>query len=242
MLLALSLFLSRNRRRMVIYLAIGTFVAFLIARFAIRTMEDVLVSGIANLGVAGMVRAVMDATFEDLRGLTLLVARSAWPIVGIVAYLTGKPAWVSTATDGRHLGGEQRGQSLARRRAGTGRGRAAAPALRLAAPRPAPRRPDARGANGLGHADHQGRSAAGALRPRTGAPSFSIRMAVALNSAVPDFGSVASMVSRLTATSSWKCMRHERQARAAATRRSGPGTSTWPRRETTRTTSPSARP
>ena len=56
-----------------------------------------LVSGIANLGVAGMVRAVMDATFEDLRGLTLLVLIGV-AIVGIVAYLTGKPAWVSTAT------------------------------------------------------------------------------------------------------------------------------------------------
>jgi len=96
-LLALSLFLSRNRRHMVIYLAIGTFVAFLVARFAIRTIEDVLVGGIANLGVAGMVRTAMDATFEDLRSLTLLVL-VAVAIVGIVAYLTGKPAWVSTAT------------------------------------------------------------------------------------------------------------------------------------------------
>jgi hypothetical protein len=82
---------------MIIYLAIGTFVAFLIARFAIRTIEDVLVGGIANLGVAGMVRTAMDATFEDLRSLTLLVLLGV-AIVGIVAYLTGKPAWVSTAT------------------------------------------------------------------------------------------------------------------------------------------------
>ena len=96
-LLALSLFLSRNRRHMIIYLAVGTFVAFLIARFAIRTIEDVLVGGIANLACAGMVRTAMDATFEDLRGLTLLVLIGV-AIVGIVAYLTGKPAWVSTAT------------------------------------------------------------------------------------------------------------------------------------------------
>ena len=34
--------------------------------------------------------------------------------------------------------------------------------------------------------------------------SFSIRIAVALNSAVPDFGSVASIVRRFVATSSWK--------------------------------------
>ncbi len=36
----------------------------------------------------------------------------------------------------------------------------------------------------------------------TGTPSFSIRIAVALNSAVPDLGSVASIVRRLTSTSS----------------------------------------
>ena len=96
-LLAASLFLARNRRNMVVFLAIGTFVAFLIARFAIRSIEDVLLSGIANLGVAGMVRTAMDATFEDLRGLTLLVLIGV-AIIGIVAYLTGKPAWVTSAT------------------------------------------------------------------------------------------------------------------------------------------------
>ncbi len=96
-LLAVSLWLARNRRHMVVYLAIGTIVAFLIARFAIRTMEDVLVGGIANLGVAGAVRTVMDATFEDLRGLTLLVLIGV-AIVGIVAYLSGRPAWVTSAT------------------------------------------------------------------------------------------------------------------------------------------------
>jgi hypothetical protein len=96
-LLALSLFLSRNRRHMIIYLAIGTFIAFLVARFAIRTIEDVLVGGIANLGVAGMVRTAMDATFEDLRSLTLLVL-VAVAIVGIVAYLTGRPDLISSAT------------------------------------------------------------------------------------------------------------------------------------------------
>ena len=77
------------------------------------------------------------------------------------------------------------------------------------------------------------------LQRRTAAPSFSIRIAVALNSAVPDFGSVASIVSRLTGTSSWKW----RVMNARPGRRDGSartGASTEPRRETTRTTSPSA--
>jgi hypothetical protein len=50
------------------------------------------------------------------------------------------------------------------------------------------------------------RGLAGVRRYRAAATcgrgSFSIRMAVALNSAVPDFGSVASIVSRFVATSS----------------------------------------
>ena len=89
---------------------------------------------------------------------------------------------------------------------------------------------------------HAVRAERGDLRPRPAPLSFfSIRMAVALNSAVPDFGSVASIVSRLTATSSWKCMvMNVRPGRSDGSIRTG--TSTWPRRETTRTTSPSARP
>ena len=43
-------------------------------------------------------------------------------------------------------------------------------------------------------------AAPGSVRPQ----SFSMRIAVALNSAVPDLGSVASIVRRFVATSSWK--------------------------------------
>ena len=48
----------------------------------------------------------------------------------------------------------------------------------------------------------------------TGASSFSMRIAVALNSAVPDFGSVASIVSRFDRDVVLEVERHERQARA----------------------------
>ena len=70
------------------------------------------------------------------------------------------------------------------------------------------------------------------------AASFSTRIAAALNSAVPDFGSVASIVSWFTSTSSgkWKVMN------ASPARRDGSirtGASTVPRRDETRTTSPS---
>jgi hypothetical protein len=72
----------------------------------------------------------------------------------------------------------------------------------------------------------------------TGSASFSIRIAVALNSAVPDLGSVASIVSKFVATSSWKC----RVMNVSPGRSDGStriGTSIRPRREITRTRSPS---
>ena len=71
--------------------------------------------------------------------------------------------------------------------------------------------------------------------------SFSIRTAVALNSDVPDFGSHASLVRTLTSTSSEKCGVND----ASPGRSDGSnqtGASTEPRREVTRTRSPSAMP
>ena len=69
---------------------------------------------------------------------------------------------------------------------------------------------------------------------RAAGASFSTRMAVALNSAVPDFGSIASMVRMLVATSSGKCS----VMNASPGRRPVSmctGASTAPRRETIRT-------
>src|SRR6516162_6177308 len=69
----------------------------------------------------------------------------------------------------------------------------------------------------------------------------SSRIAVALNSAVPDFGSVASIVSTFVATSSgkWRFM-NASPGRSVASYRAG--ASTEPRRETIRTREPSATP
>ena len=82
----------------------------------------------------------------------------------------------------------------------------------------------------------------GRLSPPAPAPgSFSIRIAVALNSAVPDLGSVASIVRLLVVTSSWKwSVMNARPGRRPSSTRTG--ASTWPRRETTRTRSPAASP
>jgi hypothetical protein len=92
-LVAIALWLARDRRRMLIYLAIGTIIAFLIARLAIRSVENVIVGGIADGDVAGAVRALLDATLEDLRSLTLIIL-VATAIVAIAAYIWGRPTWV----------------------------------------------------------------------------------------------------------------------------------------------------
>ncbi len=97
-LVAIALWLARDRRRMLIYLGIGTIIAFLISRLAIRSVEDAIVSGIADGDVAGAVRALLDATLADLRGLTMIIL-IATAIVAIAAYVWGRPTWlVKTAS------------------------------------------------------------------------------------------------------------------------------------------------
>ena len=91
-LVALALWLARNRRHMLIYVAIGTIIAFLLGRLGIRAFENALISGIADAGVAAGVRSVVDATVEDLRSLTRLIL-IATAIVAVVAYLWGRPKW-----------------------------------------------------------------------------------------------------------------------------------------------------
>ena len=74
-----------------------------------------------------------------------------------------------------------------------------------------------------------------------GASTLSIRTAAALNSAVPDFGSVASIVKMLVSTSSgkWNVM-NTSPGRSAGSIRTG--ASSEPRRDVTRTVSPATNP
>ena len=96
-LAALALWLSGNRRRMVIYLGIGVIVAFLLARLAMGAAENVIVGGIADEGVAGAARAIVDTTLQDLRGITVLILIATVVLV-IAAYLWGRPKWVVATT------------------------------------------------------------------------------------------------------------------------------------------------
>lgn len=103
-LVALTLWLATKRRRMVIFLAIGTIIAFLISRAVIGSIEDTIVGGIAEGDVAAAVRALVDATLEDLRGLTVLIL-IATAIIGVAAYVWGRPKWLADAV-GADAGGD----------------------------------------------------------------------------------------------------------------------------------------
>ena len=355
-LVALTLWLAPNRRRMLIYLGIGVLVVFLLARLAIGAAENAIIGGIADGDVAGAARTMVDATLQDLRGITVLILIGTVILV-IAAYLWGRPKWVMATTSyvsdtagragsaagaaasggaasvagrapdretvedtvrenrsavekygigiivfvlvwiGARPGGRTAGAALVigfllllraidggsddeaaevrcrwdhhrgascrrdrdpggsarrgrgstvdpggvggRRNGGTGAApaaaarsgsaapaapaasAAAAPAKKPATPRkPAAKKAPAKPKQPPSQSRRQPdppRPPARPVRPRqtrTGASSFSMRIAVALNSAVPDFGSVASIVSRLTARDLvLEVQGHERQAR-----------------------------
>jgi hypothetical protein len=94
-LVLLALWLSRNRRMMLIYLALGVIIAFLIARLTTNTITGSVVGGIADQGLAGAVRTVVDTTVENLRQITAIIL-VATGIVALAAYLWGRPRWVTS--------------------------------------------------------------------------------------------------------------------------------------------------
>ena len=98
-LVALAVWLASNRRRMVIYLGVGTIIAFILARLGVNAFTDALISGITDEGLSTGVRTVVDATVEDLRRLTTIIL-VATGIVAIAAYLWGRPKWVVAVTSG----------------------------------------------------------------------------------------------------------------------------------------------
>jgi hypothetical protein len=92
----LAIGLAAHRARMLLFLAIGVIVAFLLARLAIHTIEGVLTDGIANGDVRGAIRALLDATFESLRSITVFVLIGT-VIVAILAFFASRPPRASTS-------------------------------------------------------------------------------------------------------------------------------------------------
>src|SRR5207342_3312770 len=96
-LIALALWLATRRRRMLIFLAIGTIIAFLLARLAVNGIVGALVSGVGDADLALAVRTVIDAVVSDFRSLSTLILIGLG-IIAVLAYLSGRPAWAGRLT------------------------------------------------------------------------------------------------------------------------------------------------
>jgi len=87
----LTIWLAARRPRMVVFLAIGTIVAFVLARLFTNAATDAVTAGIAAEGLRGAVRSILDATLADFRGWALLIL-IALGIVAIAAWFWSRPA------------------------------------------------------------------------------------------------------------------------------------------------------
>ena len=89
-LVALAIWLSGKRLRMVVFLAIGTIVAFVLARLFTNAAADALTAGIAAQGMRGAIESILEATLADFRSWALLILIGTG-IIGILAYLYSRP-------------------------------------------------------------------------------------------------------------------------------------------------------
>ena len=85
-----AVWLAERRPRMVVFLAIGTVIAFLLARLLTNTATDALTSAIAAEGLRGAVRSILNATLADFRGWALLIL-IALGIVAVAAWFWSRP-------------------------------------------------------------------------------------------------------------------------------------------------------
>ena len=90
-LVALAIWLSGKRLRMVVFLAIGTIVAFVLARLFTNAATDALTTGIASQGLRAAIESILDATLADFRSWALLIL-IVTGIIGVVAYVYGRPS------------------------------------------------------------------------------------------------------------------------------------------------------
>jgi hypothetical protein len=86
----LAIWLAARRPRMVVFLAIGTVIAFLLARLFTNAATDALTTTIAAEGLRGAVRSILDATLADFRGWALLIL-IALGIVAVAAWIWSRP-------------------------------------------------------------------------------------------------------------------------------------------------------
>jgi hypothetical protein len=101
-LIAASLVLSVARRRTLVHLGIGLLVATLIARLVVRAIQQRIVDGAAT-GSREALREVLGNVFEGLFDFTMFLI-VAGIVVGVAAYLAGRPSWLKRLGDRARTG------------------------------------------------------------------------------------------------------------------------------------------
>jgi hypothetical protein len=97
-LIVAAIVLSLKRRRTVLQLGIGVVVALLVAGAAIRIIKNKIVESIADPSARNAARDVVGKVLGDLRttGLVVLIVAV---VIGVVAYLWGRPRWLTALID-----------------------------------------------------------------------------------------------------------------------------------------------
>jgi hypothetical protein len=92
LLAALTIAVSPASRRTAVHLALGVVIAFVIAAVVVRRLEGAILSEVTSPDGNEAARVLLGRVFSSLRTFQWLVAIGAL-VVGIVAYLAGRPAW-----------------------------------------------------------------------------------------------------------------------------------------------------
>jgi len=102
-LIAVTIWLSRRRRRTLIELGIGAAVALILTHVIVKQASDAIVSGIASGGKLGVMRDVVNASLEPLTKLTIWIVVIG-VVVAVAAWLAGRhDVKVAVVTAGKRV-------------------------------------------------------------------------------------------------------------------------------------------
>lgn len=93
LLVLVTIWGSRHRRRAVIRVAFGAAAGLVLTRFAIGGLELAIVAGVADAETASTVRGLLHAAIADLFSFSGIVIATGL-VVATAAYLAGRPAWL----------------------------------------------------------------------------------------------------------------------------------------------------
>lgn len=90
----LTIVVSPARRRTAVHLALGVVIGIVIASVVVRRLEGAILTQVTSPDGNEAARVLLGRVFSSLRTVQWIVALGAL-VVGVVAYLAGRPAWVT---------------------------------------------------------------------------------------------------------------------------------------------------